>query len=131
RGDLASTISGADGSRLVGMRRTETGSVARSVFSILNGFINALDFGMVADGAISNDTAFQNALTAAAGVLPLRIPKGASYYKLTSRMLAAANTTIVMEEGAELRWTAIVATGSNFLGVATRPGIEVTGDNFT
>jgi hypothetical protein len=130
RDDIASSDPTADGARLVGYIRTETGAVGRSLYSILTESISALDFGMSANGATINDSLFQAAINAAAGVAPLRIPKGASYYRLTSKITAPANTHIILEEGAELRWTATTATGSNFLGVATRPGIEVEGDNF-
>lgn len=89
-------------------------------------------YGMVGDaGTTTNNTAFQNAINANAGAYPVRVPAGVSgYYKLTARITAPANTQIILEDGAELRWTATTATGSNFLGAATRPGIEVLGDNF-
>lgn len=88
-------------------------------------------FGMKADGSTDNTNAFQSALDEAAGIAPVLIYPGASYYKLVGRVTAPANTMIVLIGGAELRWTATTANGSNFLGAATRPGIEVTGDKFT
>lgn len=81
-------------------------------------------------GVTDNTTAIQNALNGNAGALKVYVPKMTGYAKLTARVTAPANTHIVLEEGAELRWTATTATGTNFLGTATRPGIEATGDNF-
>jgi Chaperone of endosialidase len=63
RADLASTISGADGSRLSGYRRTETGSVAQSVFNVLKRRVYIEDFGGV-PGAGDNSAAFNAALAA-------------------------------------------------------------------
>lgn len=82
------------------------------------------------NGVTTNNTAFQNAITANAGFVPVRVPNMGGYAKLTSRITAPANTTIILEDGAELRWTATAATGTALLGAATRPGIEVQGNNF-
>lgn len=87
-------------------------------------------YGAVGDGSTESTTAIQNALTANAGVYPVVFEAGTSYFRLTGRVTAPANTEIVLRGGAELRWTATAATGTAFLGTATRPGIEVTGDNF-
>ena len=81
-------------------------------------------------GTTDNTSAFQAALTANAGYCPVVVPNMGGYAKLTGRVTAPANTTITLENNAELRWTATSATGSTLLGTATRPGIEVTGDNF-
>lgn len=88
-------------------------------------------YGFTGDGSTDNTTAFQNALNANAGFTPVTVPNMGNYAKLTSRVTAPADTTIVLLDGAELRWTATTASGTNFLSAATRPGIEVTGDNFT
>jgi hypothetical protein len=88
-------------------------------------------YGFTGDGSTDNTTAFQNALSANAGFTPVIVPNMGNYAKLTSRVTAPADTTIVLLDGAELRWTATTANGSTLLGSATRPGIEVTGDNFT
>lgn len=86
-------------------------------------------YGAVGDGGTDNTTAIQRALTACAGAFTVVFPPGASYYRLTDRVTAPADTHIVLED-AELRWTATTASGPNFIGVPTRPGIEVTGNNF-
>lgn len=88
--------------------------------------------------AITNDSstdytsAFQAVLSAAAGAVPVHVYKtqASGYIKLTGRVTAPANTHIVLHDGVELRWTATTATGSTILGAASRPGIEVTGNNF-
>lgn len=81
-------------------------------------------------GTTDNTTALQNALSANAGFATVYVPNMGAYFKVTARVTAPANTHIRLEEGAELKWTATTATGTVFLGIATRPGIEVTGDNF-
>lgn len=67
RTDLATTTSGADGSRLVGYRNPGTGSVARSVFNVLSRTVFLEDFGG-APGAGDN-TAAMNAAAAAINAL--------------------------------------------------------------
>lgn len=81
-------------------------------------------------GVTDNTTALTNALAANAGYVPVVVPNMGAYAKFTGRIVAPANSTLVLQDGAELRWTATAATGTSFLGSATRPGIEVTGDNF-
>lgn len=84
------------------------------------------------DSSTDYTSEFQSLLSAAAGLGPVHVYKtqASGYIKLTGRVTAAAGTTIVLHDGVELRWTATTATGTSFLGSATRPGIEVTGDNF-
>ena len=97
---------------------------------IHNGIVSVKQFGMKLDGSAADTTYFQAALTAAAASFVLTVPRGTSYAKLTGRVTAPANTHIILLDGAELRWTATTADGSTLLGTATRPGIEVSGDNF-
>lgn len=85
---------------------------------------------VVGDGATDNTVNIQKALNGNAGAFPVIFPKGVSYYRLISRVTAPANTHIILQDGPELRWTATTATGSPFLGGATRPGIEAIGNNF-
>jgi hypothetical protein len=82
------------------------------------------------NGTTDNTTPLQSAISANAGAGFVYVPNMGGYFKITARVTAPANTHIVLEEGAELRWTATTANGTNFLGTATRPGIEVQGDNF-
>lgn len=82
--------------------------------------------GSTSQSAANNATALTNALATGHRV---RFNARSGFYALTGRIVAPANSWITLE-GAELRWSATAATGSNFLGVATRPGIEVTGNNF-
>lgn len=91
RTDLANAVAGADGSRLVGFRRTETGAVARSVFLALSTIVSAKDFGVVGDGATDDTVALQAAVTAAANKT-LFIPDGT--YKVTSAIALPSNITI-------------------------------------
>jgi hypothetical protein len=86
---------------------------------------------LVADSKTDNTTAFQELLNKSAGKLPVRIGgRGSLFYKLTGRVTAPAHTHIILEDGAELRWTSTTDSGSAFLGSATRPGIEMMGDDF-
>jgi hypothetical protein len=64
RGDLESTISGDDGTRLVGYRRTETGSRARTVFAHIGEQIRGTDF-CTFDNSTDDSTGWTNALGAA------------------------------------------------------------------
>lgn len=84
------------------------------------------------DSSTDHTVAFQALLNGAANADQIHIYKTASsgYIRLTGRVTAPAGTRIVLHDGVEIRWTATTATGSNFMGSATRPGIEVTGDNF-
>lgn len=82
-------------------------------------------------GTTDNTVAFQAAMNGNAGFCPVIVPNMGDYAKLTGRITAPANTHIILQNGAELRWTTTAATGSDFLSAATRPGIEVTGNNFT
>jgi hypothetical protein len=84
------------------------------------------------DSSTDHTLAFQNVLDAAAGMVPVHVYKtqDSGYIRIIGRVTAPAGTTLVLHDGVEIRWTATAATGSNFLGAATRPGIEVTGDNF-
>lgn len=82
-------------------------------------------------GTTDNTVAFQAALNGNAGFCPVIVPNMGAYAKLTGRITAPANTHIILQNGAELRWTTTAAAGSDFLSAATRPGIEVTGNNFT
>lgn len=88
--------------------------------------------GIKNDSATDYTSAFQAVLNAAAGSVPVHVYKTQSsgYIKLTGRVTAPANTRIILHDGVELRWTATTATGSSILGVASRPGIEVQGNNF-
>jgi hypothetical protein len=86
---------------------------------------------LVADSKTDNTTAFQALLDDSAGKVPVRIGKrGSGFYKLTGRVTAPAHTHIILEDGAELRWTSTTVTGAPFLDQATRPGIEIAGDDF-
>jgi len=91
---------------------------------------NVLRYGAVADGVTDCTLAFQNALTANANAYPVTVPSAVNFYNLTSYITAPAETQIILGEAAWMRWTATTATGPNFLGSATRPGILITGDNF-
>lgn len=87
--------------------------------------------GMTDNSSSDWTSAFQDVLNAAAGQVPVIVPRiQGGYYKLTGRVTAPAGTHIILQDGAELRWTATTANGSSFLGTIPRPGIEVMGDTF-
>jgi hypothetical protein len=65
RTDLASTTVSNDGALLVGYRRTETGSVARSVRDVLSEVISVTDFGADPTGTNDSTDAFNAAVDAA------------------------------------------------------------------
>lgn len=92
---------------------------------------DARRYGVVGDGVTDDSTALQRCFTASAGA-PwwAYIPNFGNFIKLTTRITAPAGLRIGMERGSILEWTATTATGTNWLGVATRPGIEILGDDF-
>jgi parallel beta-helix repeat protein len=89
-------------------------------------------YGAIADsGTTDNTGAVQQAINANAGYYKVFVPAAAgAYWGVTGRITAPANTHIVMETGSILRWRATTATGTNWLGSASSPGLEVTGDGF-
>lgn len=95
RVDLASTTSGADGSRLAGFRQVAAGSAARSVYSKLRRLIDLEDFAAVIDGVTSDYTYWQNVLTYI-GTLSkgadIRLPEGIS--AIASASLLAASLSL-------------------------------------
>lgn len=85
RNDLAKAISGNDGARLTGFRRTEAGSVARTLYARLNEVISILDFGPnTVPGTTDMSGALQAAVNAATalGGGTVRIPAGT--YRMNS-----------------------------------------------
>lgn len=78
----------------------------------------------------TNSAALQACLADNAGRVVM-IP-GADYeYPMKGRIAVPAGTTIVLGDGARLRWVATEpGSGSKFLRSATQPGLEVMGDGF-
>jgi hypothetical protein len=96
RTDLASTLSGADGSRLSGFRRTDSGSVARSVYiEILDREVNLKDFGPAEDRSTDARAAFVNAFAACNPGDTLLIPRPATGYRISEEIVVnKSNITI-------------------------------------
>lgn len=81
--------------------------------------------------AANNVTYIQAALNANAGYGPVIVPGGT--YTLDSRITAPANTTLVLQNGATLSWSATLGNGSHFpasQSTPATPGLEVMGSSF-
>jgi parallel beta-helix repeat protein len=77
-----------------------------------------------------NSAAFQRCLNDTVNG-PVTIPGADGEYLLAGRITVPAGRTIVLGDGARLRWLATEpASGGPFLRFATRPGLEVLGDEF-
>lgn len=126
RVDLADKTDVAKGDLLLGVKRTGGSATTQHAENEVKWWDITADSGCVGDGATNNNTAFQAALTnAAVAGVAIHVPKGASYYQLTAGVTAPAGTTIILEDGAELRWTTLGAsanaiTGSNNLTIRGR-----------
>ena len=87
-------------------------------------------YGMKPDASpAANAAALQRCLNDNIGA-PVTIPGADADYQLAGKISAPANTSIVLGDGARLRWVSTQANGSTFMRSPTRPGIEVLGDNF-
>ncbi|HVJ22996.1 MAG TPA: hypothetical protein VM756_03570, partial [Burkholderiales bacterium] len=114
RADLASAIATADGSRLIGFRRTETGAVARSSFAKMNDALSPLDFGATFDASTADDAFWANAIAAAelattgeVGNL-LELPRGTS---MLGAMLEIPNRVLL--RGRNKRGTVLKAAAGH------------------
>lgn len=78
RADIASTAATADGSRLMGYRQEAAGSVARSVFEILDTVVRVDDFGFKSSGSAADNAAACIAAIAARTGLGgiIKLPRG-------------------------------------------------------
>src|SRR5205807_7589027 len=91
---------------------------------------DARSYGLRPDAApAANAAALQRYLNANAGGQAL-IPGADADYQLSGRIYAPAGTSIVLADGARLRWVATEPSGSTFLRAASRPGLEVLGGAF-
>jgi hypothetical protein len=104
RTDLASTLSGADGARLVGFKRTETGAAGATVAAILAGcLLTPQMFGAVGDGAADDTTAIKNAFAASvASGVGLFLP-AATYRVIDTCIAITLATQRVQVRGVPLR----------------------------
>ena len=128
RTDLASSAAGTDGSRLVGFRRTETGSVARSVYSKLLERVSTEDFGATVGGSLAANRTALEAAIAAADVIDVT---PGSYGHLT---ISANNKKLVMRPGVTIKIPdgtvpALSTSGPPVLGISGS-GITIEGAAF-
>jgi hypothetical protein len=87
-------------------------------------------YGMKPDAAPAvNAAALQKCLKENAGTT-ITIPGAPADYQVSGTITAPAGTSLVLADGARLRWVSTDANGSVFLRSPTRPGIDVLGDNF-
>jgi hypothetical protein len=91
---------------------------------------DARSYGLRPDAAPdANTQALQSYLNANAGGRVL-IPGADADYQFNGRIMAPAGTTMVLGDGARLRWVATQAGGTPFLRAPTNSAIEVAGDGF-
>lgn len=108
-----------------GMARSDVDNAFRGMMAELAAYfasetINAVAEGAVGDDSTTNTTALQAALDSLTTGGTLFIPKGT--YRTGPLTVSNSNVTIVMEQGAVLKWTT--------LGVGVK-AITVTGEGFT
>jgi parallel beta-helix repeat protein len=77
----------------------------------------------------ANTAALQKCLDEARGTT-VTIPGADADYQLSGKVTAPPGTSIVLGNGARLRWVETRPHGAEFLRSASRCGIEVAGDNF-
>lgn len=98
------TLAGATGSSLVGYTPSGTGAVTTTVQAKLRQTFSVKDFGATGDGTTDDTTAFQNALTAAAGK-SLYVPAGTylctglTIYSGTNMYGDSPTTSIIKAKG--------------------------------
>ena len=98
------SLSGANGSSLVGYTPSGTGAVTTTVQAKLRQTLSVKDFGATGDGTTDDTTAFQNALTAAAGK-SLYVPNGTylctglTIYSGTNMYGDSPTTSIIKAKG--------------------------------
>lgn len=93
--------------------------------------VDARTFGLaVGASPAANAAALRRCLSESAGRAIVQIPGMGAEYQLAGKITAPARTSIVLADGARLKWVATEPTGTEFLGAPTRPGIEVAGDEF-
>jgi hypothetical protein len=91
---------------------------------------DARSFGLRPDAPPeANAAALQRCLSASAGTT-ITIPGADADYQLSGRIVAPAGTSIVLGDGARLRWVSTQPGGSAFLRAPTNSALEVAGDDF-
>lgn len=78
----------------------------------------------------ANAAALQQSIVATAGEKHAVIRGAGTEYPLSGRVVAPKGTSIILGDGARLRWTETAPGEARLLGGITRPGIEVHGDDF-
>lgn len=86
RAELASQVAGSDGSRLVGYRDTEAGSVGISIFTRLRKNYYLRNFGAAGDGAADDSAALKACYTACASAGRNMMVENGSYRYLLATM---------------------------------------------
>ena len=131
------SLAGATGSSLVGYTPSGTGAVTTTVQAKLRQTLSVKDFGATGDGTTDDTTAFQNALTAAAGK-SLYVPNGTylctglTIYSGTNMYGDSPSTSIIKAKGTLGTSTALLKN-ANQSGTAyayTDVGIAVSNIRF-
>ncbi|MGH8289029.1 MAG: hypothetical protein ACREV7_08370 [Steroidobacteraceae bacterium] len=78
----------------------------------------------------ANAAALQKSFAATAGETPTVIRGRGTEYPLGGRLVAPKGTSIILGDGARLRWSETETGEARLLRGATRPGIEVQGGDF-
>lgn len=78
----------------------------------------------------ANTAALQRSFAANAGARPTVIRGAGTEYGVAGRVAAPPGTSIILGDGARVRWLETEPGEAELVGGATRPGIEVDGDDF-
>lgn len=127
RTELASSVVGVEGARLIGIRRAEVAASVRSVADKLRETVSPLDFGAVGDGVADDGAAIQAACTALATTGgTVRFPS-----KYTFRSTININVPVGDGNTVDLLGCGHAAGGVLFDGVAVTTGFTFTGAGYS
>jgi hypothetical protein len=128
RTDLASAVSGSDGSRLAGFRRAETGAAARTVYAKLFDRVSASDFGADPTASAAANAIALNAALVLARYVSIDKP---GTYVISTNLDMASNGTLDIGPGVVLQaapvGTWVGTIGKGMIDVNGKTGARVTG----